>query len=271
VRPPARNTAAGTGDEHRASATEIEVCWKQLQLNELPVVIDVSTLGRTDTERRQLVARTLERLRERRLVGTHGLDPDLTNLLVTLTRHHWAIEAWLLLDRPVRALAACRGKLGALATLDANRVQLTPCSPHSLFDELIRLAGLTAGPGRSVTVRAENLDAAAQVAGQDMQRLAEELAHHGERYDDAQALARMCARHDRLGQFGALVRDRLGRQRSGRRVIGLHATPNGWYSQLRRTGHGGTFVTVTPVSHDVVTTQLRELITETRQLTPALG
>ncbi|MGH3885088.1 MAG: ESX secretion-associated protein EspG, partial [Pseudonocardiaceae bacterium] len=42
------------------SATEIEVCWKQLQLNELPVVIDVRTLGRTDTERRRLVAHTLE-------------------------------------------------------------------------------------------------------------------------------------------------------------------------------------------------------------------
>jgi len=248
------------------SATEIEVCWKQLQLNELPVVIDVPTLGRTDTERRQLVAHALDGLRERRLVGTHGVDPDLTGLLVTLARYHWAVEAWLLLDRPVRALAACRGEVGALATLDGNGMRLTPCSPHYLLDELTRLAGLTAGPGRSVTVRAENLDAAAQVAGRDMQRLAEELTHRGERYDDAQALARMCARHDRLGQFGALVRDHLGRQRSGRRVIGLHATPDGWYSQLRRLGHGGTFVTVTPASQDVVTTQLRELITETRQL-----
>jgi hypothetical protein len=248
------------------SATEIEICWKQLQLNDLPVVIDVPTLGRTDTERRRLVAHTLEGLRERCLFGTRGVDPDLTDLLVTLARHHWAVEAWLLLDRPVRALAACRGGVGTLATLDSNRVRLAPCSPHHLFDELTRLAGLTAGPGRSVTVRAEHLDAAAQVAGQDMQRLAEELTHHGERYDDAQALARMCARHDRLGQFGALARDHLGRQRAGRRVIGLHATPDGWYSQLRRTGHGGTFVTVTPASQDVVSTQLRELITETRQL-----
>ncbi len=133
-----------------------------LQLNELPVVIDVPTLGRTDTERRQLVAHTLDGLRERRLFGDRGVDPDLTDLLVTL--------------------------------------------------------------------------------------------------------ARMCARHGQLGQFGALVRDHLGRQRSGRRVIGLHATPDGWYSQLRRIGHGGTFVTVTPASQDVVTTPLRELITETRQL-----
>ncbi|MGH4002455.1 MAG: ESX secretion-associated protein EspG [Pseudonocardiaceae bacterium] len=249
------------------SATEIEVCWKQLQLNELPVVIDVPTLGRTDTERRQLVTDTLEGLRERRLFGERGVDPDLTDLLVTLARHHWAVEAWLLLDRPVRALAACRGELGTLATLDGNRVRLAPCSPHHLFDELIRLAGLTAGPGRSVTVRAEHLDAVAQAAGGDMRWLAEELTHRGERYDDAQALARMCARHDRLGQFGALARDHFGRQRSGRRVIGLHATPDGWYSQLRRTGQGGTFVTVTPANQHVVTTQLRELITETRQLT----
>ncbi|MGH3754781.1 MAG: ESX secretion-associated protein EspG [Pseudonocardiaceae bacterium] len=248
------------------SATEIEVCWKQLQLNELPVVIDVPTLGRTDTERRQLVARTLDGLRERGLFSDRGVDPHLTDLLVTLAQHHWAVEAWLLLDRPVRALAACRGGVGALAILDGDRVWLTPCSPHYLFDELVRLAGLTAGLGRSVTVRAENLDAATLVAGQDMHRLAEELTHRGERYDDAQALARMCARHGQLGQFGALARDHLGRQHPGRRVIGLHATPDGWYSQLRRTGYGGTFVTVTPASPDVVTTQLRELVTETRQL-----
>ncbi len=249
------------------SATEIEVCWKQLQLNELPVVIDVPALGSTDTERQQLVAHTLDGLRERHLVGARGVDPDLTDLLVTLARHHWAIEAWLLLDRPVRALAACRGALGALAILDGDRVRLMSCSPHCLPDEMVRLAGLAAGPGRSVTVRAENLDAAALVAGGDMQRLAQELSYRGERYDDAHALALMCARHGWLGQFGALARDHLGRQRPGRRVIGLHATPDGWYSQLRRPGHGGTFVTVTPASPDVVTNQLRELITETRQLT----
>lgn len=248
------------------SATEIEVCWKQLQLNELPVVLDVPTQGGTDTERRQLVAHTLDGLRARRLVDARGgVDPDLTDLLVMLARHYWAVEAWLLLDRPVRALAACRGEAGALATLDGGRVRLTRCAPHALFDELVRLAGLTAGPGRSVTVRAENLDAAARVAGGDTQRLADELTRRGERYDDAHALARMCARHCRLGQFGALTRDHLGRQCPGRRVIGLHATPDGWYSQLRRPGHGGTFVTVTPANRDVVTTQLRELITETRR------
>lgn len=248
------------------SATEIDVCWRQLQLDDLPIVIDVPTPGRTDTERRRLVADTLEGLRARHLVSRHGVDPDLTGLLVTLARHHWAVEAWLLLDRPVRALAACRGEVGALAILDGDRIALTRCAPHSLVDELVRLAGLTAGPGHSVTVRAENLDAAARVAGQDMQRLAEELTHLGERYDDAQALARMCARHDRLGQLGALARDHLGRQHSGRRVIGLHATPDGWYSQLRRAGHGGTFITVTPAHQNVVTTQLSELITETRRL-----
>ncbi len=253
------------------SATEIEVCWRQLQLNALPVVIDVPTLGHTDTERRQLVANTLDGLRERHLVSARGIDPALTNLLVTLARYHWAVEAWLLLDRPVRALAACRGQVGALATLDANRVRLTPCSPHHLVDELIRLAGLSAGPGRSVTVRAENLDAAALVADRDMQRLAEELTRRGERYDDAQALARMCARHGQRGQFGALARDHLGRQRAGRRVIGLHATPEGWYSQLRRTSHGGTFGTVTPASQDVVTTQLHELVTETRETRQLAG
>ena len=246
------------------SATEIEVCWKQLQLNDLPIVIDVPTLGRTDAERRQLVARTLDGLRERQLFGDRGVAPDLTDLLVTLAQHRWAVEAWLLLDRPVRALAACRGEVGALAIVDGNRVRLTPCRPHYLFDELIRLAGLRAGPGRSVTVRAENLDAAAAVAGQDLRRLAEELIHRGERDDDAHALATMCAQHNHLGQFGALARDHLGRQTAGRRVIGLHATPEGWYSQLRRPGHGGIFVTVTPASREVVTTQLRELLAELR-------
>jgi EspG family len=249
------------------SAIEAEVCWRQLRLDELPVVIDVPRLGRTEAERRQLVADALDGLRARHLIGRHGVDPELGDVLLTLGRYHWAVEAWLLLDRPVRALAACRGEAGAVAVLDQNRMRLTPCAPHSLCDELIRLVAPAAGPGHSVTVRAENLDAAAQIAGRDMQGLAEELIHRGERYEDARALVRMCARHNKLGQFGALVRDELGRQRSGRRVVGLHATPSGWYSQLRRTSHGGTFVTVTPASPVVVTTQLRELLAETRQLT----
>ncbi|HEU0129207.1 MAG TPA: ESX secretion-associated protein EspG, partial [Pseudonocardiaceae bacterium] len=97
------------------SAIEIEVCWKQLQLADMPVVLDVPTLGRTAAERRQLVAGALEGLRARRLVGRHGVDPNLADLLVTLARYRWAGEAWLLLDHPVRALAACRGEVGALA------------------------------------------------------------------------------------------------------------------------------------------------------------
>ncbi len=248
------------------SATEFEVCWKQLKLDELPIVLDVPPLGGTDAERRQIVAHILEGLQERRLLDQRGLDPDLAGMLVTLARHRWAAEAWLLLSRPVRALAACRGEAATLAVLDGNRCRLTSCSPHSLLDELVRIAGLTAGPGRSVTVRAENLDAAAQVALGDMRLLAELLTRHGERDDDAQTLAQMCTKHRELGQFGALVRDQHGRQSSSRRVVGLHATPDGWYSQLRRAGHGGTFVTITPASPEVVTTQLRDLLTETRRL-----
>lgn len=248
------------------SATEIEVCWHQLQLDELPVVLDVPRIGRTEAERRQVVAHALDGLRARRLVGRHGVDPDLAEALITLARYRWAVEAWLLLDRPVRALAACGGETGAVAVLDQDRVQVTSCSPHSLLSELIRVVAPTAGPGHSVTVRAENLGTAARVSGRDMQRLAEELTRYGERHDDAHTLAMMCTRHNKLGQFGVLVRDEFGRQRPGRRVVGLHATSNGWYSQLRHASYGGIFVTVTPASPAVVTAQLRDLLTETRQL-----
>ncbi|HEY2764286.1 MAG TPA: ESX secretion-associated protein EspG [Pseudonocardiaceae bacterium] len=249
------------------SATEIEVCWEQLQLDEMPVVIDVPTCGRTDTERHQIVAGTLNGLRDRGLADEHSIDPDLADILVTLARFRWGVEAWLLLDRPVRALGTCRGQTGALAVLEGERMRLASCPPHSLLHEVIQLVRPTAGPGRPVTVRAENLDAAARAADRNMPRLAEELTRRGERYDDAQALAQMCAQHNRLGQFGALVRDRLGQQTAGRRVVGLHATPDGWYSQLRRADHGGTFVTVTPASPAVVLSQLRELLDETRRLT----
>lgn len=248
------------------SATEFEVCWEQLRLGELPIVLDVPSLGRTDEERQQIVADALAGLRERGLIAARGLDPSLAGMLGTLARYGWAIEVWLLLDHPVRALAACRGEAGALAVLDTDRIRLTSCAPHRLLDEVVRLTGLTLGPGRSVTVRAENLDAAAQVAGQHMQRLAEDLTRRGERADDAHTLARMCAEHSALGQFGALVRDHLGRQCPGRRVVGVHATPAGWYSQLRRAEHGGTFVTVTPASPAVVLAQLRDLLDETRRL-----
>lgn len=248
------------------TALELEVCWELLELGDLPAVLDVPVTGRTEQERRRVVAEVLDGLRARRLADHRGMDRALADLLAMVARYDWGAEAWLALDRPVRAMAAHAGRGGAVAVVDFDRVELWECSEASLLDQLVRIAGITPGPGSAVSVRGEQLDAAVHAAGTSMWRLSEELTRLGTRYDDARTLAQMCAGHARLAQFGVLVCDPGGRRAPGNRVIGLHATPAGWYFQLRSREHGGEFVTVGPARHTLVVTQLRELLTETRQL-----
>ncbi len=252
--------------QYELSALEFEVCWELAHVGEPPAILNVPFTGRTDTERRQVVASVIERLRPRGLADRRGLDRDLADLLAVFTHYTWAAEAWLALDRPVRAMAAQAGLGGAVALIDGDRVELRECSEQGLLEALVGVPGIVAGPGTPVQLCADNLDVAVRAAGRDMQRLARELASLGVHTDDANCLVRMCEGHEKLAQFGVLVRGRTGRRTPGERVIGLHATQVGWYLQLRRHRAGRETVTVGPAQPADVVAQLRSLLAETREV-----
>jgi hypothetical protein len=256
-------STAGIG--HRApirlSTTEFEVCCDALRLGELPHVLDLPSPGGTAEERRHLVHGVHDALRARGLADGHGPHPDLAGLLAVLHRHSWSVDAWLVLDRPVRALAAQAGAVGVLAVLDdADRSVLVYSAPADavLGELLAHLPELPPPPRRpdAVLVPADVLDAAlAEVGGADPLALADELLRLGERPDAAHAVAHLAEGTGRQGQFGVTVTDGFGRRRRGAEVVGFHDTATARIMHLRRDG----WVTLTPVGHEHLLRAVAEL------------
>lgn len=249
-------------DGTRLAATEFEVVWGLLGLGERPVAIDVPFRGGTPDERRRVVQEVEDELRSRGQWRGRGLDPDLVARLALLARPSWSVDAWLAIDRPVRAMGAVAGDRAAIGVVDGDEVTVGAASSYGVVDRLVALAGITPGPGESVSVPAEVLDAAAAAAEGDMNALAGSLRRQGEPADRAQLLARMCRDHHAFAQFGVTVHDPTEGRVRGRRVVALHATEQGWYLQIRRGGH----VTVTPASAAQVSAQITELVGDTHRL-----
>lgn len=245
----------------RLSLTEFEVLWRALELGEFPIVLDVPFHGGIHPEDRRRVAREVEdALRARRLWDARdGADARLAWQLGLLSRSAWSVDAWLLLDRPVRALGAVTGERGAVAVIDGPEITITETTSYRVIDHLVALAGIAPGPGESVSVPSEALDAATTRAGDDMQRLADALSRRGVPYNQADLLTRMCRNHRHLAQFGATVHDRTTGRKRSREVIALHATDQGWYLQLRRRG----YVTITPATAAKLSAEIRQVLDNT--------
>jgi hypothetical protein len=112
-----------------------------------------------------------------------------------------------------------------------------------------------AGPGpvsrvESVSVRADALDTASTLAGDDSQTLAESLITLGERPTAAHAVACLCHGAHTRGQFVS---------RPGNVVVSFHDTPAARYLHLRRNG----WVTFVPAGTTGLATHVRQLTTKT--------
>lgn len=241
------------------STVEFEVAWGHLELGPLPPVLDLPSAGRTPEERRLVVDRVLDGLRERGLADRHGLAPELTHALTVLARFSWAVDTRVIGETVTRARGAVAGRQGVLAVAAGDRVAVRPVPEHAVVSELAALAGERAGTrADSVSVRAEALDAAAALADGDLRVLSDELVTRGERAVDARALARICAGAVGRGQFSVRATGRAGRQHTAPRVVGFHDTTTGRFLQLRRDG----WVTFTPASGTQLVTQVTALLDE---------
>lgn len=248
------------------SMVEFEMCWEMVGLGAPPLSSGTppDAAGRAEDPRHDQLVRS--QLRGKGLTDRRGVHPDLTALLRLLTGYSWAVEASLAMDRPVRAIGAATGEHGVVAILTEGQVHIRACHAGSVVSRLVRLIGATPGPGSPVTVRAERLDGAARSVDGDMSRLADALIERGTAPRIARAMQRMCSGHEWLGQLAVVVRDGLGGYLPGERVIGLHATGEGWYAQLRLFDPSGAVVTVAPADPDLVAVELGTLLDETRQL-----
>ncbi|GAA2338983.1 hypothetical protein GCM10009854_14250 [Saccharopolyspora halophila] len=244
------------------STLEFDVLTEHLGIPRVPLVLKVPSPGRTRSERAGLVEAAWRSLGQRGLGDPGGLDPELERMLRLLTDNEREVDGRLWLQRSIRVFAAADSERAVLVTKDET-LNLRPISPAGLPREAVAvLPQLPPGPGRSVSVRSADLDAAAAEAGASPERLPGELRRLGVRADDAEALAEMVAGATSRGQFGA-AKWRRGRRERAERVIGFFDTAHGRYVQLRRRSPSGEeWSTITPAEHLRLAGHLAELLDE---------
>jgi hypothetical protein len=225
------------------TAVEFDVLAEHLGIDTVPLVLKVPSPGRTHTERAEIVSAAWESLSARELGAPTGLEPELEWMLRLLARPGREIDGRMWFHRSVRVLAAAQDVDSGRAVLvikDGDTLTLRPAAATGLPREAASvLPPLAAGPGRSVTLRSADLDAAAAEAGEDLDVLQAALRRRGIRSDDADTLARMVGEASTRGQFGVAARDRSGRRIRASRVIGFFDSPHGRYVQLRRESPSG--------------------------------
>lgn len=245
------------------SALEFDVLAEHLGLPEVPLVLKVPSPGRTYVERTRLVNSAWRSLGHRGLGDIGGLDPELEWMLRLLGEPEREVDGRFWLGCSVRVLAAAGSEHAVLAIKENESLTLRPASPNGLPRETVSpLPPLPAGPGRSVSVRSTELDAAAADAGASPERLPAELRRRGVRADDADCLAEMVAGATSSGQFGAAARKRDRRERATR-VVGFFDTAHGRYAQLRRRSPSGEdWSTIAPADGHRLIGHLTELLDE---------
>jgi hypothetical protein len=246
------------------SALEFDVLWEHLRLGQLPLVVKVPSPGKTDEERARLEERAWADLEGRGLGRPVELNPDIEDILTVLAKPDREVDARAYAGRNVRVLAAATGDLAGVAELSDGQVTLRHASATALpAAALAALPMCAAGPGRSVTMRTEDFEAAANGAVGTREGFQKALLEQGIRTDDADALAEMIKDVSGMGNFGAAARDKLGRRRRAERVVSFFDTEDGRYVQIRRPApDGALWTTISPADPRNLTHHVGELLAE---------
>ncbi|MGX7823958.1 ESX secretion-associated protein EspG [Actinokineospora sp. 24-640] len=242
------------------SALEFDILWEHLSLGAMPLIVKVPSPGKTHEERAAIEDGVWAGLAQR---GIDRQDPRLAELFGLLARPEREVDGRLWAGRGVRLLACAAADTAALAVLAGDTLTLSPISALGLAAAAVgALPSAPAGPGRSVTLRTADFEAAAQ--GDGTARGFEAGLHaRGVRGDDATALAEMIGDVVNTGNFGAAVRDRLGRRVRRDRVVSFFDTDAGRYVQIRRPAPDGElWTTISPADARKLTHHVEELLTE---------
>jgi hypothetical protein len=236
------------------SALEFDVLIEHFQLDPMPLVLKVPSPGRTDDERAALV--------DQAWAGLANLDVQrLEHQLGILRRAEREIDGRVWVGRSLRLLAAAIGDDAVLAVLDGDRLTLHDADATGLPRHALSVLPATpAGPGRSVTLRTADFEAAAREATGQAE-LATALRNRGVK--DAVELADMIGDVIHRGQFGSAVRDRWSRRKRAARVISFFDTAEGRYLQVRRDDQEA-WTTISPADPRRLLQHLTELHEEQR-------
>ena len=238
------------------SALEYDVLIEHFQLDPMPLVLKVPSPGRTDDERAALVAQAWAGLE-------HHDVARLEHQLGILRRAEREIDGRVWVGRSLRLLAAAQGDDAVLAVLDGDRLTLHDADATGLPRHALSvLPQLNGGPGRSVTLRTADFEAAAREATGQAE-LARALASRGVK--DATDLADMIGDIVNRGQFGSAVRDRWSRRVRAGRVISFFDTKDGRYLQVRRDNDTEAWTTISPADPRRLLQHLTELHDEQRR------
>ncbi|MEB3368120.1 ESX secretion-associated protein EspG [Saccharopolyspora mangrovi] len=260
------NTSPLTERRIGLSALEFDVLAEHLRLDRVPLVLKVPSPGNTHTERAELVSSAWRALSNRGLISAGELDSELERMLRVIAEPDREIDGRSWFQRSVRVLAAAGndGEHAVLVVKDRDHLTFSPVSAAGLPRAAISpLPELPPGPGRSVSVPSEALDAAAADVGDKVEQLPGALQRRGVRHDDAEVLAEMVAGAVAQGQFGAAARDRWGKRERAERVVGFFDTALGRYTQSRTASPSGeAWSTIAPVDTRRLIGHLEELLTE---------
>ncbi|WP_229786617.1 ESX secretion-associated protein EspG [Actinokineospora fastidiosa] len=245
------------------TALEFDVLWEHLAPGAMPLIVKVPSPGKTHEERAAIEDGVWRGLAAR---GVDRDDPEIAEVFGLLARPEREVDGRLWAGRGVRLLACSREDAAALAVLAGDTLRLSRISALGLAAAAVgELPSAPAGPGRSVTLRTADFEAAAQGDG-TVRGFEGSLLGRGVRADDAAALAEMIGDVLHTGNFGAAVRDRLGRRVRGERVVSFFDTAAGRYVQIRRASPDGElWTTISPADSRKLTHHVDELLRETAE------
>ncbi|GGM51996.1 ESX secretion-associated protein EspG [Longimycelium tulufanense] len=243
------------------SASAYQVLWEHLGLPSMPIVLLVNPRGYEEDERRAVVEAAWNELRSSGLVGGRGMDPGLRTMLELLARPTRSIDVRMWLGHEVRALVAGDGYQAAVGVLAEDRLTLRLTHPGGLSRTAAGLLPSTPpGPGRSVSIAKDLAESAADGVGHDVKAFENSLRAKGARGSDAHHLAEMLDGPDKYAQFGANMRDRLGRERRADHVVAWYATPKGGYvMEDHRSFDGRLWTTIAPADPRRISGQIDRL------------
>jgi hypothetical protein len=240
--------------------------WKYFKLGTKPLVLNVLPQGVLESERRAAENRAWDELR-RHGFGNRDDEDDIYSALLPLQRYDRAFDLtyrYLEADQQRRStgmVANVRAN-ATLAVLNEQSVRVSTLRADAMVRAILSvLPEIKPGPGRGVSIRSAQLDAAAETAGESDRAMIEGLMRQGVRRDDAQTIVEM-AGADRVAfaQFGASITDRNGHHARAPMVTNVFATKRGWYLMEESRRGSEPWTTIAPIDRQRMGTRIQDLL-----------